>query len=503
MLDLAFRPDRGRREPLYRQLELYLRGLIEARRIVSGERLPASRELAATLGLSRNTVNQAYQALVEDGLLRSHVGQGTFVAGRPGGASAPPPVARAFAWEGLAARRVQALAVPRVLESPCADPPRFDFRPGRVDTGSLPTTELKRAYTRALDRADELADEVDPRGYGPLREALARALVARGVQCAAHEVAIVNGAQQALDLVSRVLIDPGDGVVVEQPGYFGAGLAFSACQAHLIGVGVDREGLRTDELARILRARRVKLLYTTPAVQSPTGVAMSDARRRALLALADEYQLPIIEDDYDGELRHGAPPVPALKALDRAGQVIYVGTFSKALFAGLRVGYVVAPPPLLQRIALTRWAADFNTDVVTQAALAELLASGGLERHVRRVRRIYAERRAALLAALERHLQDGAHWTRPAGGNAVWLRLPPDAEPAAVAAGARAEGIACGPGAAFALPGVTVAADADRHLLLSFARLSPLSIEEGIARLGRVVRAARCAGSAVANGRTS
>jgi DNA-binding transcriptional MocR family regulator len=165
------------------------------------------------------------------------------------------------------------------------------------------------------------------------------------------------------------------------------------------------------------------------------------------------------------------------------------------------VGYVVAPPPLLQRIALSRWAADFNTDVVTQAALTELLASGALERHVRRVRRIYAERRTALMAALERHMPEGTRWNDPAGGNTVWLRIPADADRDAVVAGFRSEGIACGWGGAFVVPGLR-ASDADRHLVLCFARVSPVQIEEGIARLGEILRAARSVTRIAAGGRT-
>jgi len=239
--------------------------------------------------------------------------------------------------------------------------------------------------------------------------------VARGIACGADDVMVTHGAQQAIDLVARVLVDPGDGVLIEQPGYFGAALAFAACEAHLLGVPVDGEGLRTDELARILRTRRVKLLYTTPAVQSPTGVSLSEPRRRQLLELADEYQLPLLEDDYDSELRWGGPPVPALKTADGAGRAIYVGTFSKALFPGLRVGYLVAAPPLLAQLAVTRAAADLGGDLVTQAALAELISSGGLERHVRRVRKTLAARREALLAALADRMPDAVSWWAIAG----------------------------------------------------------------------------------------
>ena len=489
MLEIAFQPDRSRREPVYRQLEVYLRELVASRRLAAGERLPASRELAASLGLSRNTVNQAYQALVEEGLLSSHVGKGTFVLRPPGPALRPVSGAgaRGFAWAGLFSRRTAGTSLPPALRAGTRAPsPAFDFRAGQVDPGTLPGPELRRAFGRALDQLDELARFRDPRGWPLLREQIARSLVARGIRCSAEDVAIVNGAQQALDLAGRVLLDPGETVVMEQPGYFGAALAFAAAEAHRVGVGVDREGLRTDELARVLRARRVKLVYTTPAVQSPTGVVMGEARRQALLELADAYQVPVFEDDYDCELRYGTPPIPALKTLDDAGQVIYAGTFSKALFPGVRIGYVVAARPLLLQMAVSRMAVDFHTGVVAQAALAELLASGGLERHVRRVRRIYAARRSVLIEALREHMPEGTEFVEPAGGNTVWVGLPPGVDPVALHAASLEEGIAYGRGDLFFLDGT----GAD-HALLSFAQLDRRKIRTGIQRWAALVRRER------------
>jgi GntR family transcriptional regulator/MocR family aminotransferase len=231
-------------------------------------------------------------------------------------------------------------------------------------------------------------------------------------------------------------------------------------------------------------------VYATPAVQSPTGVALSPERRRALLALADRYQLPIVEDDYDSELRYGGPPVPALKQLDRAGQVIYVGTFSKALFGGLRIGYLVASPALLARVLRTRWSVDFHSDVVTQAALAELLVSGAFERHVRRVRKLYASRREAMLRALGEQLPAGCTWIPPAGGNTVWLRLPDAADVERVHAAAAAAGIAYARGESFALVDGPASAEASRHLLLSFARIPHERIATSVAALTECIRAA-------------
>ena len=489
MLELAFTPDRSDLQPVYRQLGEYLRGLIAADRLPRGTKLPATRELASSLGLSRNTVTQAYEELIADGVLSAHVGQGTFVAAprtngarEPAGENAPPH--RGFVWSGLFALRARALALPASLIMRSDRPVRFDFRGGQVALDALPVGDLRRAFTDAI--ASQLADIADhqmPLGLLRLRRELARYLVTRGIACDVADVAVVNGAQQAIDLVARVLLDPGDGVVMEDPGYFGARLAFEACQANVIPVRVDDEGLRTDDLARVLRAKRVKLIYTTPAAQSPTGVVMSDLRRRALLGLADEHQVPVLEDDYDSELRYEGAPIAALKTLDRAGQVVYVGTFSKVLFPGLRLGYVVAAPPLLEKIALARWNADVTSGVLTQAALAHLLATDGLGRHLKRVRAVYAERLRCMLATLAQVMPTDTHWTSPRGGHSVWVTLPPAVDADLLLQSALDAGIRYTPGDVFCGPG-----RGERHLALSFANHTPADITAGVTLLGNLMR---------------
>ncbi len=490
MLDLAFTPNRQRGEPVYQQLENYLRGLIQAERLAPGTKIPASREVATAMGVSRNTVSQAYEELVAEGLLTAHVGQGTFVATRrkpePSGLTVVERQrSRGFVWSGLFALRARTLGVPDGFRLPRPGQPiRFDFRGGQIATDALPARELARAFANVLERPlDEIARQKDIHGWPPLRREIARYLVERGIACEPADVAVVNGAQHAIDLAARVLLDPGDTVVMGQPGYFGAALAFTAAQANIVGIGVDDEGLRTDELARVLRSRRVKLVYTTPAAHSPTGAVLSDARRRTLLALADEHQTPIFEDDYDSELRYEGAPVPALKTMDGAGQVIYAGTFSKVLFPGLRVGYVVAARPLLEKMVLARWNGDVETSILPQAALALLLARGGLERHLRRMRKLYAARLAAMLAALAEHMPAGTRWTTPRGGHSVWVHLPPAADAASILHAALEAGVAYTPGDVFFIDGR--GRDA---LTLTFAALTPAAIQEGIAALGSVVQ---------------
>jgi GntR family transcriptional regulator/MocR family aminotransferase len=230
--------------------------------------------------------------------------------------------------------------------------------------------------------------------------------------------------------------------------------------------------------------RRAKLVYVTPATQCPTGATMSPRRRDALMALADEHQVPVFEDDYDCELRYAGPALPALKARDAGGHVIYAGTFSKVLFPSLRLGYVVAPRPLLDRLVTTRLVADFGTSVVPQAALTTLLATRGLERHVQRARRLYAARLDALLAALARNMPEGTRWTTPRSGLLVWITLPPRIDPDRLHQAALAAGVAYSRGEIFHVDGRGAG-----HAILSFAALEPAAIADGIATLGAVMRA--------------
>lgn len=495
MREFAFTPDRDSSEPLYRQLVTTFEDLIESGRLAPGERLPPTRELAAALGLGRNTVALTYEILEASGRVTSHVGRGTFVAGggEPRGAGRPARVpgaeaaaGRSFAWSGLFAARTQGLLRLPKANEPMPEP-RFDFRGGRIDPASLPHFEIQKAYVKALQKhLRPMANHFDALGYGPLREEIARSLVARGIRCTAGEVMITNGAQQGLDLIARTLVDPGDAVAVERPGYFGAILAFRAAQAHLLGVPVDEDGMRVDELQRLARTRRIKLVYATPAVQMPTGVRLSEGRRRALLELADREQMPVIEDDYDGEFRVEGPIIPALKTLDPGELVVYVGTLTKVLYPGLRLGYIVAATPLLDMLGRVRFTANFQPSLMDQIAVAEFMISGDFGRHVRRLRKRHAKKREALLAALEGAMPAGLGWTRPAAGSTVWIDLPEGVALDALQRRALDQGLAFQRGDLFGLGmGET------SGLGLTFGSLSIAEIREGVELLARLIREAR------------
>ncbi|GAA2208419.1 PLP-dependent aminotransferase family protein [Nonomuraea monospora] len=372
----------GRRDlaaQVYRQL---LDAILDGR-LREGERLPPTRELARRLDLSRNTVALAYDRLVADGFLVGRAGAGTFVSGAqvrgraaPRGVVRPRPV-----WDDLTPPSRMA-------------PARYDFRVGIPDARLFPMETWRRLVARELRTS--AAGYGDPAGHEPLREAISRHIgLSRSVHAGAGDVLITNGAQQALDLIGRVLIEPGAVVAVEEPGYPPARLLFRSLGARVAGVPVDAEGI---DVAAIPRA--AKLVYVTPSHQFPLGTPMSLARRAALLAWAERRRAVVIEDDYDSEFRFGERPLEPLQSLDRAGRVIYVGSFSKTLLPMLRLGFLVAPASLAPALTAARYLSDWHGELPTQAALARFIDEGLLARHIRKATREYAARHALIAEAL-------------------------------------------------------------------------------------------------------
>ena len=402
-LDLVLGP-RGGGQPAQRWVYEGVRAAILEGRLRGGARLPASRDLARQHGLARGTVVAAFTQLQAEGYVRSTVGSGTFVGQVPpdallgvGRFPEAPASARRLPRLRLSrfARRVRAFPVlePRRTRAFRTDLPALELFPATL-WAQVTGRVLRRASTRLL-----LGSE--PLGHRPLRDAVAAHLrSARGARCEPEQIAIVSGVQEALDLVARLLVDPGGRVGLEDPGYGGAARAFSAVGARLVPVPVDGEGLVVD--ARRLRGARV--VYTTPAHQYPLGVTMSVTRRLALLRWARRSGAVLIEDDYDGEYRYQGRPIPALQGLEADAPVLLAGSFGKVLFPALRLGYLVLPGALVARVTALRSATVRHPPVLDQAVLAAFIEQGHLSRHVRRMREVYAERRAALYEAAERML---------------------------------------------------------------------------------------------------
>jgi GntR family transcriptional regulator/MocR family aminotransferase len=362
-------------------------------RLRAGEQLPPTRELALRLAVSRNTVALAYERLVAEGLLEGRVGAGTFVADGPvrtrarHAPSGAPLELRRF-WR----------TPPGPLGVPSADPP-YDFRAGNPDRHLFPYAAWRRLVARELrPSAFRHTDYGDPAGHAGLRAAVARHVgVARGVRADADDVIVTQGAQQALDLVGRVLIEPGACVAVESPGYPPARQLFRSLGARVVGVPVDGEGLVVSRLPRTAR-----LVYVTPSHQFPLGLPQSARRRAALLSWAESRNAVVIEDDYDSEFRFAGRPLDPLQNLDRGGRVVYVGSFSKVMLPALRLGFLIAPASLRPALRAAKWLTDAHAPVPTQAALARFIDGALLSRHIRRMSREYAARHARVVAALGR-----------------------------------------------------------------------------------------------------
>lgn len=460
----------SRRGALGRELYQQLRLAILDGRLPAGAALPASRELAARLAISRNTVLGAYQRLAAEGFLRAQVGSGTFVAegaaaGAPRRAPVHSPLVAAAGWRALAQE-------PR---PPAAA--RYDFRLGAPDPALFPWAAWRGALACQL-RGRRLDDGLGaPAGEPTLRRAVARHLsVSRGVRAGADDVVITSGAQQAFDLVARVLLAPGTCAAVEDPGYPPARHALAAAGARVVPVPVDAEGLVVDALPDAAR-----LVYVTPSHQFPLGVPMSLARRQALLAWAERRGAAILEDDYDSELRLDGRPLEPLQSLDRAGRVLYVGTFSKVLSPSLRLGFLIAPTALVPALAAARAVSDGFGAVAPQRALAALIDDGELARHVRRLIARYRERRDLLASAMERHLGGRAQrWPASAGLHlAASLRGRVRLDDAL--ARARQAGVAVESLERYYL------GRSSPMLALGYGLIQPADLDEGVRRLARAL----------------
>lgn len=379
-----------------------LRAQILEGRLRPGARLPATRDLAKQYGLSRGTIVSAFDQLKAEGYVEGSVGAGTFVnltlpdellhVPRSDASRASPKAAR---------RRVSDFARSAALFPGFPTRPARAFRTDQPALDLFPTVLWAQLAARRLRRATASALlGCDPAGYQPLREAVTEYLTtSRGVRCDAGQVIIVGGAQEAFDLVSRVLVNRGDRVCMEEPGYRGAGLVFEAFGAKVSGVPLDDQGMEVPRSRHDMR-----LAYVTPAHQFPVGVSMSLPRRLALLEWARATGALILEDDYDSEYRYSGRPLPALQGLDRHGSVLFVGTFSKVMFPSLRLGYLVVPSDLVDYFAAAKSIATRHAPVLEQAVLADFIVAGHFGRHVRRMREVYAKRLSVLLESAREHL---------------------------------------------------------------------------------------------------
>lgn len=463
---------------LARQLYQALRERILDGRLAGGTRLPASRELAALLGISRNTVTRALDQLYAEGYVNGRVGDGTYVAALTRHRRAP-----VAAVTPAAASPAMQLLHNHHLAMPAAGAPRA-FRIGVPAFDLFPFETWSRLQARFW-RKPSLArlGYGDPAGDMQLRELIAAYLRnSRGLSCEAQQVLITCGSQQAISLCAQLLIQPGERVAIENPGYRAAGHAFAMAGAQLCGVAVDGDGLDVDALQRLNDCR---LAYVTPAHQYPTGVTLSLPRRLALLEWAKHVNGWIIEDDYDGEYRYSGTPLAPLAALDEQQRVIYIGTFGKLAFPALRLGYLVLPPALAESFA-RRQALDIrHSEVGTQAVMAEFIAAGHFQRHVRRMRQAARSRRDALIEAWPQAITGCSPLPKVEAGLHLSIRVESLARERELIGAARAAGIEMNPLSEYWLPGSDTAEDARAGLVLGFASVPEAQIVEAVQTLRR------------------
>ncbi|MFS8162520.1 PLP-dependent aminotransferase family protein [Lacticaseibacillus rhamnosus] len=301
----------------------------------------------------------------------------------------------------------------------------ISFAGGYPDRSLFPTQQLNQAFKHSFNSGDtELLQYASTQGYLPLREKLAARLRATGIPTRADNIMMTQGAQQGLDLVARLMLDPGDGLVVEAPTYLGALAAFNAYQPTYYEIPMQDDGMDINALQRVLMSHKVKFIYTVPDFQNPTGVVMSVAKRQALIRLANQYDVMILEDNPYRDLRYDGKPLPTIKSFDTQGRVVYLGSFSKILSPSLRMGWLVAAPDLLQELLALKGGSDLESSNLTMHGIDAYMAENDLDAHITEIQNRYREKKNAMVAAMNRYLPDEAHFTNPDGGFFLWLTMP-------------------------------------------------------------------------------
>jgi GntR family transcriptional regulator/MocR family aminotransferase len=484
--ELAVRLDPSADLPVFLQIARAVSADVRRGRLRAGDALPSSRALSRSLSVHRNTVLAAYRELAAEGWIETEPARGTVVSTAVG-----TPARSTRAAPAIPSATVGFDLGPAIEPYPVPAYPAgtLVMTGGVPDLRLVPRTALARAYRKALGegkaRGRSTLDYGDPQGHPRLREALGAMLAAlRGLAAPAESVLVTRGSQMALDLVARALLTPGDVVAIESLGYRPAWAAFRAAGARLAPLPVDEHGLDVDALAELAARERVRAVYVTPHHQYPTTAVLSAGRRLALMELARAKRIAVIEDDYDHEFHYEGRPVLPLASADPAGVVVYVGTLSKILAPGLRLGFVVAPPPLLAKLTAVRTFIDRQGDHTVERAVAELLEDGEVQRHARRARRAYLARRDALVEALTEHLGGALTFEPPAGGMALWARAAPGIDVDAWAERALARKVAFSTAKRFAFDGRKRG-----FLRLGFAALDEKELGDAVRRMAATLEA--------------
>ena len=483
-MDLAIALEPQSKTPLHQQLYAELRQAILHGRLLPRQKLPSSRSMAQSLGISRTTVTQSYERLQSEGYLETVVGSGTYVCAQlpddlmqPAAVPPLPAQPLTVALSRYGTTLVQTSLTPQ----PEPDLP-LSFRYGRPALSEFPLTLWRKLLSRRAAAGSSWLDyATDVQGYLPLRQAIAQYLGrARAVQCQPEQILITNGTQQGLNLTMRLLIEAGDSIAIEDPGYLSARRIFQSHGAKLIPIQVDAAGLQVDQLTQ---KPTVRLVYVTPSHQFPTGATLSLPRRLELLRWAQQTGAMILEDDYDSEYRYGDRPIPALQGLDRNQSVLYLGSFSKVLFPALRIGYLVLPPSLVALFAQAKWLHDRQLPTLEQQVLSDFMTEGYLESHIRKMRSRYDCRRQALVQALTVQFGERIAIFGEKAGLHLMVRLQTQLRNDEIMARAAKVGV----GLVSAQPQY-LNSGGQGEFILGYGELSEVQIQTGIQRLAEVIR---------------
>lgn len=472
-MSLSIQLERVGNVALYQQIVEQVKERISHHHLPPGTRLPTIRQLAKELGVTRVTVQNAYNELQAGGWIESTVGRGTFVSDAVQPRAAMRSSSQQLTPDAVISDILQINEVVGVRSMASASP----------DPNLFPAEEFWHCLTDLRGQMTSLIAYSSSQGDPLLRIEVANQLQERAITAMPDDILITAGVTQGLSLVTQTLCRPGDTVIVEQPTYLGVLHTLKAHGVQVMGVPLNEDGPELDLLERLVIQQRPRFFYTIPSFQNPTGYCMPLARRQELLTLAERYGFLLVEDDIYARLAYDQPSSPALKALDQTGTVVHISSFSKTFMPGLRLGYVVAPPPLHQNLLTMRRANDLCSPPLLQRTLAHFLANRGLPKHLRRVLPIYRERRDALLAAMQRHMPNGVTWTRPAGGYCCWVTLPRHYALGNLYQLALNEGLVFAPGDVFLAQPST-----EYHLRLCFGSQSADTIRSGIEILGQLIR---------------
>lgn len=485
--DMLITLDSGLTQPLYMQIRDQIRERILSGALRVGDRLEPSRELARQLGVHRTTVGNAYADLGAEGLIEGTVGRGTFVSPLADALkNSRRDAARArddFFWNSFLARDDRDDSLGRLIASA--------FEPGVISFAcnhgaeEPRSVDLVRRATDAVFRREgaTLLQYSSSAGYPPLKRFLQSTMQLDGISVELDEILITNGCQQSLDLLRQCIMSPEDTVAVENPTYPGLWNILVSSGIRVVGIPVGEQGIDLEFLAAVLERKKIKLMMLNPSFQNPTGRTMPLEARKRLLELAGRYQTPIVEDDIYGALRYRGRAVPSLKALDRAGLVIYLNSFSKIGFPGLRVGWIAASRRAIERLRSAKQRADLHTNVLGQAVIEELGRRGWLNKLLRLTRRTFERKLGIVRAGISRRFPSDVRWVDPEGGMSVWVELPAGCDAHDVMVKARERGVVFAPSRYFYFQDV-------RHnaFRLCFTSVSDEEIERGVTVLGALLR---------------